>query len=939
MVRSGDLTAPASGPLGGAVTFLFTDVEGSTQRWERDRDAMGDALRRHDAVLRDAVESHGGEVFKTIGDAFCAAFVSAAPALEAALAAQRALSREDFSDVDGMRVRMALHSGLVEARGGDYFGPAVNRVARLLAIGHGGQVLISSAVADALGDRLPASCSLRDMGAHQLKDLAHPERVFQLVAPDLPDAFPALRSLGSRPNNLPRELTTLVGRDAALAEIRSLVLAHPLVTIVATGGVGKTRCAIRAGYELLDDFPDGIWFVDLSVISEPAAVAPSVMRALRLSESSNKGPIDVITQHLCRKRALLILDNCEHVIEEAGAMARAILGACPDVRVIATSRERLHVGGEAVCQLPPLEVPAADADSAALASASSAVRLFVERAVAVDARFVVTDRNARSLTEISRRLDGIPLAIELAAARINVLSPADLTRRLDERFRLLSGGDRSALPRHQTMRGLIDWSHDLLDARERSVFRSLSIFAGGFTADAACRVCASGDVDELAVIDLVGSLVDKSLVQSEGGVSRPRMRMLESTRQYAAEQLAASGEYDAVAHAHAVAFLAFADEQAEIYDREGFDAWKERALPELENGIAALRWALGDAKAIVLGQRLAIALNESWTFLAPADGRKWIALASSRVDQSTPPDVRAFVTAIRANDAANHNDYAAAYAAAAEAMELYRDVSAPRNLAWVMRLAGCSLAYLGRLDEGEALLRRALERARELGMPAQESAALRDLATARSFAGDFGSAMPLFAEAFDIAKRANREHLLLTIGANLAEMQQKFGDTEGALRSALEALEPAKRFGVTMMLGRLHCNIAGYLIALERYDEAESHARTALIDYRESASDLATQLALQHLATVMALRAGSKSGALDDARRAARVLGYVDRRAEANGTIREPTEARLHDRTVTTLRRLLSDEELSRLLEEGAAMDFERAAAEVGIRSAAAGRT
>lgn len=451
----------------GTVAFLFTDVEGSTRRWESDPDAMADALARHDALLRAAIEAHRGYVFKVMGDAFCAAFATAPAAAAAALRIQRALLEEDFSQVGGMPVRMALHAGSAQERNGDYFGPALNRVARLLAVGHGGQVIVSGTAADLLHDAMPPESTLRDLGSHRLKDLARAERIYQLSGSGLPHAFPALRSLEQTPNNLPLQLTSFVGREAELAEIDRLLREHRLVALVGTAGSGKTRCAIQAGAELLDRFIDGVWLVELAPISDPALVTAAVAQTLGVKEHPGRAPLDTLIGHLERRHMLIVIDNCEHVIDEVRRVAAAILRSCPNIRVVATSREALNIAGEHALRLGSLPLP----------PAREAVALFADRALAADGGFAITEGNAELVGDIVTRLDGIPLAIELAAARVRVLSPQQLLERLNERFRLLTGGDRNALPRQQTLRAAIDWSFDLLDERERMLFRRLAVFS------------------------------------------------------------------------------------------------------------------------------------------------------------------------------------------------------------------------------------------------------------------------------------------------------------------------------------------------------------------------------------------------------------------------------------------------------------------------------
>ena len=499
----------------GTVTLLFTDIEGSTRHWEQQRVAMSEALRRHDELLRTAIEANDGHVFKTVGDAFCAAFWRALDALAAATDAQLALAAEDWSAVGGLTVRMALHSGVTDERDGDYFGPAVNRIARLLAIAHGGQVVASATTALLLRDMMPDQADLRDMGEHRLKDLVEPERVWQLLAPGLTEQFPPLQSLNSLPNNLPRQLTPLIGRDDVLAEVEPLVLEHPLVSLVETGGIGKTRLALQIGADLLDGVGDGVWLVELAALSDAASVVNAIASTLGLREQVDRPMLDVLEQYLKPRKLLLILDNCEHLIEEAARIASAILRAGPQVRVLATSREPLRIAAERVYRVPSLTVPPDDALTAADALQYGAIAFFAERARASDAKFALSDESAPIVSEICRRLDGIALAIELAAARVKVMAPRQLAQKLDERFRVLTGGNRTALPRQQTMRALIGWSYDLLSEQEQKLFRCVSIFLGGWTLEAAETVCSDETIDALDVIDLISSLVEKSLVVPE----------------------------------------------------------------------------------------------------------------------------------------------------------------------------------------------------------------------------------------------------------------------------------------------------------------------------------------------------------------------------------------------------------------------------------------
>ena len=546
-MASGAVPAPA--PLDGAalptgtVTFLFTDIEGSTERWDIHREAMLAAVQRHDAIGHAAMDAHGGYVFKTLGDAFCVAFARTDAAVSAALDFQRALAAEDFSAVGGLRVRAALHTGAADERGGDYFGSTVNRVARLLSIGHGGQTLLSGVTHDLVLGALPSQVSLRDLGEHRLKDLSRPEYVYQLVAPELASEFPALRSLQSMPNNLPLQMTSFVGRDREVAEIAESLGTHRLVTLVGSGGIGKTRTSLQVAANLLDGSGNGVWFIELAPLASDEYISATIAQALGLSLPPEGDALAHLVKTLKSWQALLVFDNCEHIVAGAARVIWAIIRQCPKIAILASSRQGLGIAGETIYRLPSLGVgDGATVANAREATAAPAIALFVERANAADQHFALTDENASIVADICRRLDGIPLAIELAAARVKVLSPRQLRERLDERFRVLTGGSRNLLPRQQTLRALIDWSHDLLDDRERMLFRRLGIFVNGFTLEAASAVATSDDFDELDLFDVLASLVDKSLVLAEPAGDALRYRMLESTRAYAREKLGASAE-------------------------------------------------------------------------------------------------------------------------------------------------------------------------------------------------------------------------------------------------------------------------------------------------------------------------------------------------------------------------------------------------------------
>src|SRR5215218_1842439 len=528
----------------GTVTFLFTDIEGSTKMWERSPQAIQAALARHDQILRRAIEERGGYVFKTVGDAFCCAFLTAPDALEAALDAQRLLLKERWDESTPLRVRMALHMGAAEERDEDYFGPPVNRVARLLSAAHGGQVLLSLPTHEMVRDQLPAGMSLAELGEHRLKDLFGPERVFQLVSPDLPSEFPPLRTLDTYRNNLPLQPTPLVGREKEVAEVCDLVRSDEtrLLTLTGPGGIGKTRLALQAAADLLDVFSDGTFFTPLATLSEAALFVPAVAETVGVRETAEQPLAESLKEYLHQRRLLLLLDNFEQVLGAAPDVTE-LLAVAPGLKVLATSRTPLRLYGEHVYPVPPLTLPDLKRPPPLeRLTQYEAVGLFVERARALKPDFKVTNDSAPAVAEICVRLDGLPLAIELAAARITMLPPKAMLQRLTSRLKLLTGGARDLPVRQRTLRGAIEWSHTLLGDGEKTLFARMAVFSGGRTLEAVEAVCdAQGDLP-VDSFEGVSSLLDKSLLrQEEGPEGEPRFVMLETIHEYPARSYSRAG--------------------------------------------------------------------------------------------------------------------------------------------------------------------------------------------------------------------------------------------------------------------------------------------------------------------------------------------------------------------------------------------------------------
>src|SRR5215208_2755382 len=623
------------------LTFLFTDVEGSTSLWEKNPKAMSEALVRHDEILRTALETHDGHVFKTVGDAFHAAFPTAPKALSAALDAQRTLHRAEWEETGPLRVRMALHTGAAEERAGDYFGPSLNRVARLLSAGRGSQVLLSLTTEELVRDELPEGVGLRDLGERRLKDLFRSEHVFQVTASGLPARFPPLNTLEARRNNLPAQPTALVGRERELEEVLALVRnpAVRLLTLTGPGGTGKTRLGLQAAAELTDEFEDGVFFVALAAISDPVLVAPMIARTLGLTESGNQPPEDLLKGYLRHRQVLLLLDNFEQVLG-AGSLLDTLLSAASGLKVLATSRTPLRLYGEHEFPVPPLSLP--DPESlppVELLTRYEAVRLFVERAMALRPDFSLTEENAPAVVEICARLDGLPLAIELAAARTKLLPPQALLSRLGNRLKLLTGGARNPPERQRTLRNAIEWSHDMLDEGEKTLFARLAVFSGGSTLEAIEVVCdAEGDLP-VDALEGVSSLLDKSLLgREEASDEQSRFVMLETIHEYAREKLRESGEAEELGRAHAQYYLALAEEAELVGPEQAW--WLERLEAEHDNLRAALNRSLeaGDSGTAL---RIGGAVWRFWYVRGHfSEGRRWLASGLSGGEMA-PVGVRA----------------------------------------------------------------------------------------------------------------------------------------------------------------------------------------------------------------------------------------------------------------------------------------------------------
>ncbi|MEP6680314.1 MAG: adenylate/guanylate cyclase domain-containing protein [Chloroflexota bacterium] len=611
------MSTPAQSPL----TFLFTDVEGSTRLWEAQPDAMPDALSLHFGILQEAIKAGGGSVVSDTGDGVFAVFPGAKAGVGAAIAVQRALAAARWGTTGPLRVRMGLHTGHADRGHEDFHGTEVNRCARLMAAAHGGQVIVSEATHALVRDDAPEGASFLDLGEHRLKDLARPERIHQVLHPDLPAEFPPLRSLGTFPNNLPAQLSSFVGRARELAAVQEILGGARLVTLTGAGGAGKTRLALQAAADRIEDHPNGVWLVDLAGLTDPHLLTQAVLSALHVPELPGRPPLDVLTEHLASRNLLIVLDNCEHLVAASAELVDAVLRAAPKVRFIATSREPLNVPGEVSWRVPSLSLPSEGGDAAE--DDSEAVALFAERAQAADPTLDLTPERRAIMATISRRLDGLPLAIELAAARVRALSVEEIAARLDDRFSLLTGGARTALPRQRTLEAAVAWSYDLLEEDERRLFARLSIFAGSFDLAAVEEVCSDEAISRAWILELLTRLVDKSLVSVVHASSGTRYRLLETLRDYARNRLAESPDAQPVRDAHTRWALAYAQRAGGLLLGPDQGRW----LVDIAASLDDLRMALErtiQANDNETGLRIMIGLGSLWQITGIREARAWL---------------------------------------------------------------------------------------------------------------------------------------------------------------------------------------------------------------------------------------------------------------------------------------------------------------------------
>ncbi len=826
------------------TVYLFTDIEGSTRLWEAQPEAMRQALAHHDEVARAAVARHHGTLVKSTGDGVHAAFGDALDALEATLDMQRALAAAATAGWLPLQLRCGLHAGADERRDGDFYGPAVNRAARVMSAAHGGQVLVSQAIADLLGRRLPAEASLRALGRVRLRDLASAEPLYQLMHPQLRAEFPALRSLEVTPNNLKQQLNSFIGREDELAQARRLLGKTRLLTLVGMGGIGKSRLSAQLAAEVLDDYPDGVWFIELAPLTDPAAVPRALAMVLGVKQDADRPLVEALVRFVRDRQLLLVLDNCEHVLAACAALAKTLLEAGPQVTVLASSRVALQIAGETAFAVPTLAAPKAGVNAAQapdMLLRHAAVRLFVDRAAAAQADFRIDARTAAAVAQISERLDGIPLAIELAAARVRALPVESIAARLNDRFRLLVSADSTVLPRQRTLRALIDWSHDLLSEAECIAFRRLSVFAGGWTLESAESVVAAEPILRDDVLELLARLVEKSLVvlEPEGG----RYRMLDTVRAYALERLAASGDEAASRGRHLEAFVAFAEQARPELLGPQQGEWLKKLDLEGDNLLAAHGWCDQTPHGAELDMRLVYSLKFYWL------SRGLLALGHQiSAEALARPGAQA------------------------------RNFNRSRGLCDLGQLS----FYLGRYEAAQSCLVESLAIAEEIGDPARVLAALQPLGMSEIGRGDLAGARRHLERAVALPERQPNKRQQAAAMNALAQLDRTEGRLDSAEQTYFRVIALARELGDQESIAIGLLNRA--MVAVDR--GARAQAATMLLEALDISVTIGSQPSAQSVVDVAAALAVD----CEDWSRAQRMFDAAELQAARTGLRRDPAD-------------------------------------------------
>jgi predicted ATPase/class 3 adenylate cyclase len=910
------------------VTFLFTDLENSTPLWEKYPDEMQQASIRHDALMRSAIEQYRGRVVKTTGDGFHAVFESPSDGTAAALDGQLSLAAEPWPTATGpLKVRMGLHTGLSQERGGDYYGLQVNLAARIMGLGYGGQILLSEVTTKLVENSLPQGCTLTDLGEHRLKGIAPVERIFQLCHPNLAADFPPLKSLATFKHNLPRQLSSFVGRTQELMEINRLIKDTSLLTLLGPGGTGKTRLMLQAAEEVIEDYPDGVWLVELAPLTDPELIPERVAAALNVQEQPGQPMLGTLVEYLRRKELLLLLDNVEHLVRECAEFAEYLLKNCSKLKILVTGREALFIAGETTLQIPSLSLPTIKGEATPeKIRPSEGVQLFLERAQAVRPDFSLTPQNAASIAEIVLRLDGIPLALELAAARLRMLTAEQIAARLNDRFRLLTGGRRTALPRQQTLQALIDWSWNLLDEQEHVLLRRLSVFSGGWILEAAQAVSGFDPLDEFDVFDVLEQLINKSLVTVQHPLEgETRYGMLESIRQYAQNKLFDAGEGETLRNRHADYFIALVD----LYDQQAlgpeFYNWLNRFAVEGDNLRAVVEWIAEDNPGLVLhftGKLLQF--EEGW--INYREARSWLEPAIEQAksllgENTTEISMTDFIRGLSTLGwlLITHGDVIDGLSTLDESIHLARKHEETRLLAFAL---GMKAQAMGSNVTWEIIeqLEEIIEVCRQSGYEMELIMALFSAGQAYLVKGEIEKGQRAITEVIELVEK----HDVLFIKAWVYYVQaikaRLTKDLSEAERYYLLAIEGNEKLGNQRLTATGRSELAHLYRQEGRLDEASAIYHQTILSWQEQGHQAAVAHQLECFAYIAIMRERFEY--------AAQLLGAAQiARERTNSPSTEQQEITEKEQAMRQLRVEIGEKELDRLIEKGGKMSLDEAVA------------
>lgn len=937
----------------GTVTFLFTDIEGSTKLAQQYPDAAPGLMARHNEILELSIRSRGGYIFLIVGDAFCAAFHSAGEALHAALDAQKCLFEEAWTPAP-VKVRMGIHTGDAQAGSdGQYSGyTTLALTQRIMSAGHGGQVLLSGAARELVRDSLPEDVDLVDLGEKRLKDLLRPERIYQVNISGLPASFPPLKTLDVFPNNLPIQLTSFIGREKEISEVKQELSEHRLVTLTGSGGTGKTRLSLQVAAEQLEIFSHGVWFVELAPLTDPELISRTILSTMGLIEQRKKNSADVLKEYLQSRQILILLDNCEHLIDACARLVNELLSAAPGLKILASSREALGVGGEVTYPVPSLELP--DIKHLPLIEQLSqyeAVRLFIDRVLLVAPHFVVDRENAPHIAQICYRLDGIPLALELAAARVKVLSVEQISARLNDRFRLLTGGSRTALPRQQTLRALIDWSFDLLTENERLLLCRLSVFAGGWTLEAAEVICAGEEIQFYDVLELLTQLLNKSLVVMVGQTEsrETRYRMLETIRQYAQEKLLKAGNSENIHDNHLAYFVKLVKQaEPELY-RSNQIFWLDRLEEELDNLRLALEWArTRDVKAGLQLVTLPVFFWEIRTNIP--EWESWLSRFLERYAEADSLRARGLI--IHAHLLGMTNGLKKAETLANQSLALSRAISDRYMEAYSLWGLGSILTLQGNMEQGIPIVEQSLAIYRSIGDPLGQAIAARwlslktndpqysksllldSLRISREVGnlsgiavslnlladkairvGDFPPAMAWLEEAKTLHHQLGDQTSEASVLENYGKIFYWQGDYGRSCASYEEAIKLYEKVGILPTWVQAH--IAYSELRLGNPSKAKELFESCILQFQKANIGTGLVFAIEGLASLYTVQRQLE--------RATRLFAWADVQRARGGDHRPPVEQGSVERDLELIRSQLEDEEFNSIWSQGCGMTLEEA--------------